>query len=144
MQFSALALLMSLVSSAGWSAGCVSDMSEFDFNDMSPQKFHFGTREEVSGAYELLIEAVGDPKWYDRPTLFYVTGGFTQFTKAECAGDKCRGMDILTGLQQCAFGAQSGADACHPIAAVYQSRMYCLLEPSLEEFDYDNPFVPFQ
>lgn len=144
MQLSAFALLATLASTAGWTPTCVSDISEFDFYSTSPQKFHFGSREQVAGAYRLVIEAIGDPKWYAKPTLFYVTKAYTQFTKAECAGDKCEAMDILTGLQQCSYGAQSEADTCYPIAAVYQSRMYCLLEPSLEEFDASNPFRPFE
>jgi hypothetical protein len=76
--------------------------------------------------------------------VFYVTRDFSHFTQSECSGDKCRGMDILIGMQQCAADPGSNGTVCTPIAAVYQSRVYCLLEPSLEEFDFDNPFRPFE
>ncbi|MFF2321969.1 hypothetical protein ACFVTJ_13025 [Agrobacterium sp. NPDC058088] len=144
MQFSALALLVTLASPSGWSPSCVTDVSEFDFLRTSPTNFAFGSRNDVSAAYQKLIEVIGDPAHFEKPTLFYVTKDFSHFTKSECSGDKCRGMDILIGEQQCAADPGSNKTACTPIAAVYQSRVYCLLEPSLEDFDAENRFRPFQ
>ncbi|MEO9339909.1 hypothetical protein ABFT80_21000 [Mesorhizobium sp. SB112] len=140
----AVALLTTLVSSAGWTPSCITDRSEFDFYSTSPTNYAFGAREDVSKAYKTLVEEIGDPANYEKPTVFYVTRDFSHFTQAECAGDKCRGRDIVFGAQQCAVDLGSNGTACTPIAAVYQSRAYCLLEPSLEEFHADNPFHPFE
>jgi hypothetical protein len=144
MNLAALALLTTLVSSAGWSPSCITDRSEFDFYSTSPTSFAFGAREDVSKAYKNLVEEIGDPANYEKPTVFYVTRDFSHITQAECPADKCRGRDILIGEQRCATDPGSNGTACIPIAAVYQSRAYCLLEPSLEEFHADNPFRPFE
>ncbi|MEO9339908.1 hypothetical protein ABFT80_20995 [Mesorhizobium sp. SB112] len=144
MQLSTIALLAILASSSGWAPNCISDKADFDFYETSPQKYAFGTREQVAQAYELLVDAVGNPRWYAKPTLFYVTGAYTQFTRAECEGDTCNAMDFLIGLQQCSAGAMSAADTCYPIVAIYNSKMYCLLEPSHEGTDADQPFRPYE
>jgi hypothetical protein len=144
MQLMTFALFVVLALSSGWTPSCISEEADFDFYATPTQKFAFGTREEVTQAYERLVEVVGNPKWYSKPTLFYVTGADTQLTRAECAGDKCDAMDVVTGLQQCSYGAQSAADVCYPIAAVYNSKLYCLLEPSHEGADADKPFRPYE
>ncbi|MFF2321970.1 hypothetical protein ACFVTJ_13030 [Agrobacterium sp. NPDC058088] len=144
MQFITFISLIVLASSSGWTPSCTSDEAEFDFYAARPQKFAFGTRDEVAQAYERLVDNVGNPEWYSKPTLFYVTGAYTQFTKAECAGDKCDAMDVFNGLQQCSSGAQASADTCYPIAAVYNSKLYCLLEPSREGTNSSEPFHPYE
>lgn len=143
MPLTTLALATALASSSGWAPSCVTDRSEFDFMSTSPTTFSSGSRKDVSEAYRKLVEEIGDPANYEKPTLFFVSRDFTHFTQKECAADQCRGLEILTGIQQCAAESESGGEACLPIAAVHQSRAYCLLEPSLDEFDADDPFHPF-
>jgi hypothetical protein len=141
MQLSTIAIAAVLASSTGWTPNCIAELSDFDFYSTSPQNSYFGARKNVSRAYDLLAEEIGNPERYDKPTVFYVTHDFSRFSSSECPGEKCSGRDIFAGMQQC---ARATGLLCHPIAAVYQSQMYCLLQPSLEEFDYYNPFRPYE
>lgn len=140
----ALTFLTTLASANDWTPSCATELSEFDYISTSPQKFHFGSRKNVSSAYEALAKRIGRPENHAKPTLFFVTNDFSRFTHSECAGEKCRGMDVLLGEQKCGLDPESKGARCTPMAAVYKGRMYCLLEPSLEEFEFDNPFRPYE
>lgn len=133
------------VHSAALSASCITDASKFDFMITSGQIFYFGKEEEVRRIYTQLEEHIENPTIYGQTKLFYAQGGFKRLFTSNCAEKKCTGMDILEGLQNCSSEAPdaSSKNVCHPLAAVYDGKVYCLLAPALDNYSSVKPFQPF-
>ncbi|MGO4447619.1 hypothetical protein AB4Y96_01735 [Phyllobacterium sp. TAF24] len=130
-----------LIAPIAQASTCNSQIEKFDFMQTSPQKFYGGTVEEVRSAYKKLTDKIGNPSIYGRTTVFYVASDFSTFSQSYCDTEKCRGLDILEGLQKC---SSSNNKACYPIAVIFKSNLYCLLEPALKYNSGDKPFEPFK
>jgi len=120
---------------------CIADKQNFDFMQTSPTKFHRGSVKEVNAIYQALLKRIGDPAIYGGTSLFYVTSNAAGFSQAYCKDEKCRGTDILNGLNKCSTLNNTG---CYPVAAIYNKKLYCLLEPAVSEYHGDKPFDPFE
>jgi len=123
-----------------YALSCVTDPEKFDFTDDSAQLFHSGTEDQVRKSYGVLREVVKDPSQYGRTTIFYATNKYENITSSYCQADKCNGMDILKGLQDCSHNGRNASDACFPLAIVYKGNLYCLLQPSLENYTNKKEF----
>ena len=120
---------------------CIIDKQDFDFMETSPVKFHRGSIEQVKSVYQALLKQIGDPAIYGGTSLFYVISGIAGFSQAYCPEGKCTGTDILNGLNKCSVNNNIG---CYPVAAIYNEKLYCLLEPAVNEYHGDKPFDPFE
>ncbi len=132
-------MLMMLMNSA-LAQTCIADMTSFDFMQTSPNKSHVGSINEIKSTYKKFIEKIGEPTIYKKTSLFFVTSDFENFSQTHCEGEKCRGTDILKGLNECSL---ENNKRCYPIAAIYKQKLYCLLEPSFNEYHDYKPFNPF-
>src|SRR5690606_24394395 len=120
---------------------CIADKQDFDFMQTSPTKFHHGRSEDVKSVYQRLLKRIGDPAIYGGTSLFYATSDGSAFSQAYCQQGKCTGTDILNGLNKCSVMNNVG---CYPVAAIYDQKLYCLLEPAVNEYQGDKPFDPFE
>ena len=120
---------------------CIADKQDFDFMQTSPTKFHRGSITEVKSIYKALLKRIGDPTIYGGTSLFYVTSNASGFSQAYCKEDKCRGTDVLNGLNKCSVLNNIG---CYPVAAIYNKKLYCLLEPAMNQYHGYEPFNPFE
>jgi hypothetical protein len=121
---------------------CETDLAKFDFMSTSPTSFNIGEKHNVDRAYEKLRQALGSLEKYDRTQIFY-SKGYDRLTQHYCENEKCKGTDILEGLQICSARAMSAADVCYPLAVVYKQKLYCLLYPGQTDFDPSKPFKPY-
>lgn len=120
---------------------CIADKQDFDFMQTSPTKFHRGSIKQVKSIYKALLKRIGDPTIYGGTSLFYVTSNASGFSQAYCKEDKCRGTDVLNGLNKCSVLNNIG---CYPVAAIYNKKLYSLLEPAISQYHGYEPFNPFE
>ena len=146
-KISALAVIGSLLAStSAYSMTCISNPQHFDFMKTSAQVFYYGKEDKVRGIYEKLKQHIGDPSRHGRTTLFFAQGDLQHVVSSYCEGEKCTGMDILKSLQNCSASSVEGpgpAKICHPLAAVYDGKVYCMLAPGLDNYSNQKPFVNF-
>lgn len=120
-------------------ASCVLDPHKFDFMDGSAQVFRSGSEEQIKQVYGVLKDVVKDPSKYGASTIFYATNNYHSITSSLCEKNKCSGLDILKGLQNCSANGREKADACYPLAVVYNDKLYCILQPSLDNYTGKKP-----
>jgi len=136
-----LSVGLAMTMSSARAQTCIADKQDFDFMQTSPTKFHRGSVEEVKAVYQALLKKIGDPAIYGGTSLFFATSDGAGFSQAYCAEGKCKGTDILNGLQKCSANNNIG---CYPVAAIYNKKLYCLLGPAVSEYHDDQPFNPFE
>lgn len=137
-----LCALFALHLPAAHALDCETDPARFTFTSDSPGTFNLGTREEVDTAYAALARHLLPLQRYPKTRLFYAKG-FSRILGYDCKAAKCTSMEVLEGLQQCGAGGMRREDACYPLAAVHQNRLYCLLYPGQKHVDPSRPFVPY-
>ena len=129
----AAGLLLSLTcATQAHAIDCETDPAKFAFSEDPLTPFYFGTQAEVDRAYQTLKEKIGPLDQYDKPTVFY-SKGYNRLAQHTCSGDKCNVPDIGKGFSACSAGGMSAADVCYPLAAVHQSKLYCLLAPAAKK-----------
>lgn|SRR5690606_25127401 len=138
---SIILVLFLIVTNVARAESCVSDKNDFDFMATSPTKFHFGKIESVKSAYGNFIDYIGDPGVIGGSSIYYITSDFASFSHAYCEDTKCTGLDILNGLNYCSMYSNKG---CYPLAAIYNGKLYCLLDPSPKYYHSSGPFNPFE
>jgi len=136
-----LSVFLMMAMSTARAQTCIADKQDFDFMQTSPTKFHRGSVKDVKAIYQALLKQIGDPAIYGGTSLFYVISGIAGFSQAYCTEAKCKGTDILNGLTKCSANNNAG---CYPVAAIYNKKLYCLLEPAVNEYHGDKPFDPFE
>lgn len=134
-------VIFTMTESSALAQTCIADKQDFDFMQTSPTKFHRGSVEEVKSVYQRLLKRIGDSTIYGGTSLFYTTTDGSGISQAYCQQGKCRGTDILNGLNKCSVLNNIG---CYPVAAIYNKKLYCLLEPAVNEYHGDKPFDPFE
>lgn len=124
---------------------CIIDPKKFDFLATSGQIFYFGTEQKVKEIYEKLAKEIATPENYGQTTIFYAQGDFQRLFTSICTDDKCKGSDILRGLQNCSssVAGSSQQNLCYPLAVVYSGRVYCLLAPALDNYTGKKDYKPF-
>lgn len=121
---------------------CVTEMRDFDYMETSPQEFMQGTPEQVRSGYQAMLDLIGDVASVRHATQFFVDGEtYSKVTARECAGELCRGRDLVEGEIECA--RETGV-LCTPLAAIKDGTLYCVLKPAFEHTIGQPPFQPFR
>tara|TARA_B100000378_G_C18045824_1_gene411950 strand:+ start:1269 stop:1796 length:528 start_codon:yes stop_codon:yes gene_type:complete len=122
---------------------CETDLSKFDFMETSAFKENRGTRDQVTYAYDVLANNIGELDSYPNTTIFYIRS-LGQIAEFRCPKERCTGTDIsYTGMLDCQRIVDNKQLTCLPLAAVYNGKLYCLLQPSLKPGEPYREYVPF-
>lgn len=138
----AAAFAVALIVTPAHAVTCVVEGSEFTFQERGYGTiFGHGTQANADIAYRLLKRELGNPADYKKPVIFY-TKAAREIVRHECAGEKCTGTEMQLGWKACSEGAKTSDEICLPLAVVYDSKLYCLLQPN-PPFDPNKRFVPY-